>query len=210
MPTTANPVANRIWNIPNIITLMRVALILPFTWFMYQELDAPGSGNLWAFALFVTASVTDWFDGMLARKWNLITPLGQLLDPLADKLLVASALVMLSVFDGRYGGVIGVLPWIAIVIIGRELAVTGLRGMAGAEGVVINASSGGKWKTVIQMLALGGLILQGTVEGAAIIGHIAGIPIDLGLWAHYLLYLAVALTAWSGAVYFYRFLRAFT
>lgn len=197
---------NRVWNIPNVLTMFRIALIVPFMYFMQVEFDAPGtSGNVWSFWIFIAASVTDWFDGILARRWNLITPLGKLLDPLADKLLIAAALVMLSVFHGKAGGVIGVPAWMSTVIIARELAVTGLRGMAGAEGMVIAASQGGKWKTVLQFLAVGGLILQGMVEGAAVV-QFPGFAADLGVICYVGLWGALILTAWSGIAYFREFI----
>lgn len=214
MVTASTATKNKIWNIPNILTLGRIVLIVPFMILMDAELRDPAShANVWAFWIFTLATVTDWVDGILARRWNLVTPLGQLLDPLADKLLVACALVQLAVYHGIHpdvhtllGGiefnVIGVPAWAAAVIIARELAVTGLRGIAGAEGMVIQASSGGKWKTVIQFIALGGLILQGTVPGTATI------PIfgDIGLIAYFCLWVAVLLTAWSGIAYFKEFL----
>lgn len=206
MTTTVTPARTKIWTLPNILTMLRIALIVPFMYSMDLESSQPGSeGNFWSFWIFTLATITDWVDGILARRWNEVTPLGKLLDPLADKLLVASALVMLAVYHGKFGGVIGVAPWMATFIIARELAVTGLRAMAGAEGMVIQASSGGKWKTVLQFVALAGLILQGTVPGAAMI-HVFSLSLDLGLIASYLMWVAVVLTAWSGVAYFREFL----
>lgn len=210
---TASP-ANRIWNLPNVLTMFRIALIVPFMYFTQLEVEQPASaGNLWSFWIFVAASVTDWFDGILARRWNLVTPLGKLLDPLADKLLVASALIMLAVYHGLEGGRIGAPAWVGAVIIARELAVTGLRAMASAEGLVIQASSGGKWKTVFQMLAVGGLILQGSVLGSATLDLPFALPFgivpDIGLWSWYCLWVALVLTAWSGVAYFREFLLKF-
>ena len=203
---TAPAVKNRVWNVPNVLTMGRIALIVPFMYFMQLESDGRGSGaNVWAFWIFVAASVTDWIDGILARRWNLVTPLGKLLDPLADKLLIAAALVMLAVFHGKAGGVIGVPAWMSTVIIARELAVTGLRGMAGAEGLVIQASQGGKWKTVLQFLAVGGLILQGMREGAAVV-QFPFFAADLGVICYAGLWGALVLTAWSGLAYFREFI----
>jgi CDP-diacylglycerol--glycerol-3-phosphate 3-phosphatidyltransferase len=206
---TAAPVLkNRVWNIPNVLTMFRIALIVPFLVYMQIEFDTPGTGaNIISFWIFIAASVTDWFDGILARRWNLITPLGKLLDPLADKLLIAAALVMLAVFHGKTGGhsVIGVPAWMSVVIIAREISVTGLRGMAGAEGIVIQASQGGKWKTVLQFLAVGGLILQGMREGAAIV-QFPFFQADLGMICYVGLWGALVLTAWSGIAYFREFI----
>lgn len=208
---SAAPLSNRIWNLPNILTMFRVALIVPFMMFMEQELADPASaGNVWSFWLFTIATVTDYIDGILARRWNLVTPLGKLLDPLADKLLVAAALIMLAVYHGLAakvpgGGVIGVPAWAGTLIIARELAVTGLRAMASAEGIVIEASSGGKWKTVIQFIAIGGLILQGMAPGTAIV-DLYVYSFDLGLFCYYALWVALVMTAWSGITYFREFL----
>ena len=196
----------RFWNLPNILTISRILLILPFMFFMYAEFARPESyANVWAFAIFILAAITDWIDGVVARRWNAVTPLGMLFDPLADKLLVTSALVMLAVFHAMEGGIVGAPAWIAVIIIARELAVTGLRGMASAEGVVISASSGGKLKMIAQMVALGGLILQGArVEGGRF--ELVGLTLDAGLVGYIALWVALLLTLWSGLVYFYRFL----
>lgn len=210
MPVNRPRPQSRVWNLPNALTLLRIALIFPFLYFMQAELTDPSSsGNVWSFWIFIAATVTDWVDGVIARHLNLVTPLGKLLDPLADKLLVAAALVMLSVYHGVYGHtsiVVGVPAWVAVFIIARELAVTGLRGMAGAEGIVIHASAGGKWKTVLQFVALGGLILQGTRPESVVV-DLGALRLDLGLLSYWALWVAVALTAWSGLAYFREFLR---
>lgn len=203
-PLPAAP--SRFWNLPNVLTVSRILLILPFMFFMYAEFARPDSAaNLWAFAIFILAAITDWVDGVVARRWNAVTPLGMLFDPLADKLLVTSALVMLSVFHAVHGGMVGTPAWMALIIIARELAVTGLRGMASAEGVVISASAGGKLKMIAQMVALGGLILQGARhEGFRF--DFLGLTFDAGIVGYVALWVALILTLWSGLVYFYRFL----
>jgi CDP-diacylglycerol--glycerol-3-phosphate 3-phosphatidyltransferase len=142
-----------------------------------------------AAVIFVTASLTDWLDGRMARRWNQVTKLGTLLDPVADKLLVAAALISLVHIDM-------ISAWMAVVIIGRELAVTGLRGVALSMGAVVPASSLGKAKTVSQYVALTLLILE------------KGVSQDLALFhlvARSALWIALALTVVSGADYFYRF-----
>ena len=197
---------SQIWNLPNGLTVFRVLLIVPFMAFMYLELEEPGAGSLWAFVIFVTAAITDLVDGQLARRFDAVTPLGKLLDPLADKLLVTAALVMLAVYDGVSEARVGAPAWMAVVIIARELAVTGLRGMAGAEGIVIQASSGGKWKTVLQLVALCGLILQGMRETVGPVVEIMGTAVHIGLVTYWALWVALILTAWSGIAYFQRFL----
>ena len=102
--------------------------------------------------IFAAASITDYYDGKIARKYNLVTNLGKLLDPLADKILVISALVTLTKFDE-------ISLWFVLIIIFRELLITGLRSIVAAEGVVIAAGNLGKWKTFVQMVVLVIIIL---------------------------------------------------
>jgi CDP-diacylglycerol--glycerol-3-phosphate 3-phosphatidyltransferase len=142
-----------------------------------------------AAVIFIAASLTDWLDGRMARRWNQVTRLGTLLDPVADKLLVAAALVSLVQVD-----VIG--AWVALVIIGRELAVTGLRGVALSMGAIVPASGLGKAKTVSQYVAITLLILEKGVPEEFVPFH----WLSLGV-----LWVALALTVLSGADYFYRF-----
>jgi CDP-diacylglycerol--glycerol-3-phosphate 3-phosphatidyltransferase len=137
--------------------------------------------------LFILAAVTDLVDGWLARRGQQVTSIGKLLDPLADKLLVTAALiVLLSV--GRIPAWAG---WMVVVIIGRELAVTGLRSIASAGGRVMAASSLGKAKTLAQNVAIGALLFPDPTLGLP--AHTVGLA---------LLGLATALTLWSGYVYF--------
>ena len=131
-------------NLPNKLTMLRMVLIVPFVVFMLV-----GQGEGWmkwaALAVFIIASLTDMLDGQIARKYNLITDFGKFMDPLADKLLVCSALICLVE--------LGRLPaWICIVIIAREFAISGFRLVASDNGIVIAASWWGKTKTVSQMI----------------------------------------------------------
>jgi CDP-diacylglycerol--glycerol-3-phosphate 3-phosphatidyltransferase len=142
-----------------------------------------------AAAIFILASLTDWADGVLARRRNQVTTLGTLLDPIADKLLVVAALVSLLQIDK-------VAAWMVVVIVGRELAVTGLRAVAAHVGVVVPASRLAKAKTVGQYVAVTLLIVEKGVGSPAF--HLAATVV---LWG------ALALTVISGADYFYRFLR---
>src|SRR5438874_11521957 len=142
-----------------------------------------------AAAIFVAASFTDWLDGVVARRRNQVTTLGTLLDPIADKLLVAAALVSLLTIDK-------VAAWIVVVIIGRELAVTGLRAVAAGVGVIVPASYLAKWKTVSQYVAVTMLILEKGIVSPTVHGPAVGV-----LWV------AVALTIVSAVDYFYRFFR---
>jgi CDP-diacylglycerol--glycerol-3-phosphate 3-phosphatidyltransferase len=177
-------------NLPIALTLFRIVLVPLIIVFL---ISSSRVHVLIAAVIFIAASLTDWLDGRMAPRWNQVTRLGTLLDPIADKLLVAAALVALvqvEVIDA----------WIVVLIIGRELAVTGLRGVALSMGVVVPASSLGKAKTVSQYIAITALILE------------KGVPDD---FAHFhllstaALWVALALTVVSGADYFYRFfLRA--
>lgn len=133
-------------NLPNKLTLSRVIMV-PF--FVYFMLMTPRYSYFkWiALAIFIIASLTDLLDGKIARKYHLVTNFGKFMDPLADKLLVCSALIGLSS--------LGVIPaWITIVIIAREFIISGFRLIAAEKGVVIAASMWGKWKTTFQMIML--------------------------------------------------------
>ena len=137
-------------NLPNKLTVLRVLMVPFFVFFMLNDLPE-GYGKWIALTLFIAASFTDLFDGRLARKYNLVTNFGKFMDPLADKLLVCSALVCLA---GK-----GMLAsWIVIVIISREFIISGFRLVASDNGVVIAASYWGKFKTVFQMIMIGMLI----------------------------------------------------
>lgn len=153
-------------NIPNQLTTLRVILIPVFMFFFTSDITA---NNIIAAIVFIVASLTDFLDGHLARKWNLVTNFGKIMDPFADKLLVLTALIYLAIS--------GIIPgWPVIIIIGRELLVTSLRALAADNGIILAARNLGKFKTVSQMFAIIFLIL-----GWQIIGLI-------------LLYIAVTLT----------------
>ena len=139
--------------------------------------------------VFLAVSTTDWFDGRLARRWNVASKLGSFLDTTADKLLVTGALVALLSVDR-------VSPWFAIVIIGRELSLLGLRAAVAAQGMHLEASMLGKWKATIQFAALGLAMLRPHVT-------IAGAYLD-----EWLIALAALATVWSGVEYFVRFSSA--
>ncbi|MGN0334905.1 MAG: CDP-diacylglycerol--glycerol-3-phosphate 3-phosphatidyltransferase [Lachnospiraceae bacterium] len=139
-------------NLPNKLTVLRVCMIPFFVAFMLMDI-IPGADKYIAVSIFIAASMTDWLDGYLARKNNLVTNFGKFMDPLADKLLVSAAMICL-VEMGR-------LPaWIVIIIISREFIISGFRLIASDNGVVIAASYWGKFKTVSQMLMIIVLILD--------------------------------------------------
>jgi CDP-diacylglycerol--glycerol-3-phosphate 3-phosphatidyltransferase len=177
------------WNLPNTITVVRVGVV-PILLVLPWWNDFAGSQFIgWAF---VVAALTDILDGWLARRGQQVTRIGKLLDPLADKLIVSTALVMLITIDR--------IPlwatWMVVVIIGRELAVTGLRGIASAHGHVMAATSYGKVKALAQNFAIAALILHFPIFGLPTHG--------IGLT---LLGLATALTLGSGYAYFSDYFR---
>ncbi|HEX8818144.1 MAG TPA: CDP-diacylglycerol--glycerol-3-phosphate 3-phosphatidyltransferase [Terriglobales bacterium] len=144
-------------NLPNSITLTRICSIPLLIWILSTSRfpEANGTKELLAAALFIAASVTDGIDGYLARKRGQITTMGVLLDPLADKLLIAAAFISLVQFNPAL-----VPPWVAVVIIGREFLVSGLRSIAASEGFAIEASELGKFKMVVQIVAVVAVILD--------------------------------------------------
>jgi len=176
----------KLWNIPNLLSFLRMAAI-PFVVFF---LFFPGPlASFLAALIFGIASLTDLLDGYIARQQKSETAVGQLLDPMADKLLINSALIML-VGLGR------IPAWMVVLIVGREVAVTGLRGIASAQGMVIAASDLGKAKTVLQSIALIGLLL-----------HYEYLGINFHFLGMLLLWVALGVTLWSGIDYFYKFYR---
>ena len=151
-------------NLPNKLTMFRVILI-PFFVFFLLAPYFEGYGNYIAVAIFIVASLTDLLDGKIARKYNLVTNFGKFMDPLADKLLVCSAMICLIE--------LGLLPaWIVIIIIAREFIISGFRLIASDNGVVIAASYWGKFKTTFQMLMVIVLLLNFDIPAFKILGTV--------------------------------------
>ncbi len=142
-------------NLPNKLTILRVLMIPFFVVFMLTDLGGVASKYI-ALAIFVVASATDALDGHIARKHNLVTNFGKFMDPLADKLLVCSAMICL-IETGQLES------WVVIIIIAREFIISGFRLVASDNGVVIAASYWGKFKTVVQMLMIIWLILDWSI-----------------------------------------------
>jgi len=144
-------------NLPNSITLTRILSIPLLIWVLSSSrfIGLHGERELLASALFIAASITDGIDGYIARKRGQVTTMGILLDPLADKMLIAAAFITLVQFNPRL-----VPAWIAVVIIGREFLVSGLRGIAASEGFTIEASDLGKFKMVVQIVSVVAVILD--------------------------------------------------
>jgi CDP-diacylglycerol--glycerol-3-phosphate 3-phosphatidyltransferase len=156
----------RLFNVPNLLTVTRIA-ILPLLAFLISE----GQG-LWACVILVVAGLTDIADGWYARKFKQETPIGKLLDPVADKVLLCVALIFLV---GRNSNPLS--PSLATLLLAREFLVTGLRAMAAAEGLVIGAGGTGKLKTFAQFVGLGALMLEFDPFGLP--SHVIGI---VALW----------------------------
>ncbi len=174
-----------IYTVPNLLTGYRFAIV-PVLLFLLQS----GMGNmvaLLAFFLFLTGALTDLADGYLARKHKIESVLGKLMDPLADKMLVATPLIMLIPMDR-------IPAWVSLLIISRELAVTGLRGLAAASGIVVSASGLGKVKSVFQYTALCILIFPAALLPIPYLHELGRI----------ILYVSLLLTLWSGFDYFLR------
>jgi CDP-diacylglycerol---glycerol-3-phosphate 3-phosphatidyltransferase len=182
-------------NLPNKITISRIMLIplflviilVDFSWGEMTFLGADMPVNHFVAALiFIIASTTDWIDGHYARKHNMVTTMGKFLDPLADKLLVSAALIVLVELGFA-------ASWIVIIIISREFAVTGLRLILAGTGEVVAANMLGKIKTWAQIVAISALLLHNTIF------ELINLPFaDIALWV------ALIFTIWSGWDYFYK------
>ncbi|MCF8029293.1 MAG: CDP-diacylglycerol--glycerol-3-phosphate 3-phosphatidyltransferase [Desulfohalobiaceae bacterium] len=175
------------FNLANNLTLLRILTIPAFVLLLYFPSRAT---CLMAAVVFVAATVTDFFDGLLARRYNLESNMGKLLDPLADKLLVVAALIMLVSLQW-------LAAWIVILIIARELVVTGVRSMAAERGMVIAADIWGKLKTVLQDVAIVPLAL-----------HYSWLGIEFQYWGERLMYAALFVTLLSGCNYVWKFARS--
>jgi len=176
------------FNIPNILTLLRIALIPVFVVFFYLPLE---SSHVLTTVIFALAAVTDWFDGYLARRWQQTSAFGAFLDPVADKLMVATALILIvDANPTPYAGIWLAFP--ALVIVGREITISALREWMAEIGAsaTVAVSMMGKIKTTAQMVALVMLLYQ------APIGALPTVQIGVGL-----LYLAAILTLWSMVIY---------
>ncbi len=182
-------------NAPNAITLVRIAMIPVFLWFTWRESRVD---SFVAAIVYAVTGTTDFVDGWVARKKGLVTVLGKFLDPLADKLIVMAALVML-VHLGR------VAAWVVIVIMAREFAVTGLRTIAMSEGIVMAAGQEGKHKTAFQVAAITFLLLHYTYPVDWIF---ISFDLDANRIGTLLLYVSLFFSLWSGWNYFSGFVRA--
>lgn len=184
------------FNLPNMLTFARIACIPILILTLLK--DTPSMSVL-AALIFSLASITDWLDGYLARRFDLVTVMGKFLDPLADKLIVMAALIMMIPL-GR------VPAWAVFLLIAREVVVTGLRSVASSEGIVIAASNLGKYKTIFQMVAIIGLLLH--YDYCWFFG--VDIPLlcaDFHNVGIFFFYISLVLTLWSGIDYLFKFFR---
>lgn len=187
---------NETMNIPNILTMARIACVPVVVVLLLSDSRQMG---FWAALIFSIASITDWLDGYLARKWELVTVMGKFLDPLADKLIVMAALIMMIPL-GR------VPAWAVFLILAREMLVTGLRSIASSEGIVIAASDLGKYKTIFQMVAIIGLMLH--YDYYWFFGLEWQIfHVSMQFVGSFFFYISFALAMWSGGDYLYKFFR---
>lgn len=189
------PLKDELVNLPNLITYLRIVVIPLFLWFVWR--GDPFSSFL-AAALFALAALSDVLDGWLARKMNLVSVVGKLMDPLADKLIVTAALVMLAQM-GR------IEAWLVIAILSRELIVSGLRQIASSEGLVIAASQGGKWKTALQLSGIIGVLVHYPYSVNLLVGDVILRFQVVGEW---LLVLSLVPSVFSAIQYFGGFLGA--
>jgi CDP-diacylglycerol--glycerol-3-phosphate 3-phosphatidyltransferase len=175
---------------PNIVTLFRIATAPVLIWILMYT----GPAASWAAAgVFFVATISDYFDGYLARSYDSVTTLGKFLDPMADKLIVMTALIMLT----GMARMPHVPAWMVVVMVSREIMVTGLRAVAAAEGLIVGAEELGKYKMALQSIAIHGLLI-----------HYTYFHVDFFAAGMFVLWIAMAVSAWSGIDYYVRVLKA--
>lgn len=173
-------------NLPNQLTVLRVLIIPFFLIFLYMDTDTT---NIISTVLFIIASITDYVDGYLARRYQIVTDFGKILDPVADKILVAATMIVLVELNRLAG-------WIVIIMLARDFIIGALRNFAASKGVVIAAGFSGKLKTVLQMVALGCLIFKKPLFG-----------LDVFFIGNILIYLALFVSIYSCLIYYLDFFR---
>lgn len=171
---------------PNLLTLLRIALVPVLVCLLLFPEPVPSAI---AAGVFFIATLSDFFDGYIARSYGSGTTLGKFLDPLADKLVIAAALIMLAAIPR----VPRVPAWMVVVLVTREIAVTGLRAMAAVEGQVMAAEELGKYKMVLQSIAIQGLLI-----------HYVYFHIDFFAAGMFVLWIAMVVTVWSGVDYYLK------
>ncbi len=174
---------------PNLLTLVRIGTVPLLVGLLLFPGPVPSA---WAAAVFFAATITDFLDGYIARNYGCGSTVGKFLDPLADKLVVTAALIMLSGMQR----VPRVPPWMVVVLVSREILVTGLRAVAAAEGRIMGAEELGKYKMALQAIAIQGLLI-----------HYTYFHIDFFAAGLFVLWIAMVVTIWSGVEYFVKAFR---
>ena len=180
-------------NLPNKLTILRMCMVPFYVFFLLETVNYPFFKWI-ALGLFIVASLTDLLDGVIARKYNMVTNFGKFMDPLADKLLVCSALIGMTALNK-------IPAWITIVIIAREFIISGYRLVAAEKGVVIAASMWGKWKTTFQMVMLCLLMVVMNLHGFS---SDKGLYYILNIFGIITMYVSVVLTIISLVDYFLK------
>jgi CDP-diacylglycerol--glycerol-3-phosphate 3-phosphatidyltransferase len=185
-------------NVPNRLTISRFVLTIAFLAVIFAK---PRYYETIALGLFSVAGLTDYFDGKIARRDHLITNFGILMDPLADKIMVCSAFI--AFVDCRWAP-----AWMVVIVVARELAITGLRLLAASKNLVLAAERFGKHKTISQIVAIISLLVLHSYDQWGVVGKLFGIDIIHGPWVTWFaplsLWVAVILTFTSGAIYLWR------
>lgn len=187
---------NPILNLPNFLTFFRIAIIPALVVLLLSPSKTAG---FVATLLFALASITDWLDGYIARKMGVVTIFGKFLDPIADKLIVAAALIMI-IPSGRAPA------WMVLIIMSREIIITGLRGIASSEGIIIPASDLGKFKTIFQIVAILCLLLH--YDYYWFFGFKSQyFHVNMHNVGMFYLWIATIITIWSGTDYLIKFFK---
>jgi len=189
--------ASRAYNIPNLLTYARIVAVplIVLCFFVEGRLESSDFARWTAFWLFAAASITDYLDGYLARIWNQTSNIGRMLDPIADKLLVASVLLLMAADRTIAGWTI----WAAIIILCREILVSGLREYLAALKVSVPVTRIAKWKTAIQMVAIGLLLVGPALDNLPPESSTVGIATGTGIA---MLWVAALITMYTGYDYF--------
>ncbi len=178
------------YSTPNLVTLFRIATAPVLIWLLIYTGPVESAA---AAAVFFVATVSDYFDGYIARSYDSVTTLGKFLDPMADKLVVATALIMLAGMTRAPH----VPAWMVVVLVTREIMVTGLRAVAAAEGLIVAAEELGKYKMALQAIAIHGLLI-----------HYTYFHVDFFAAGMFILWIATAVSVWSGVDYYVRVVAA--
>jgi CDP-diacylglycerol---glycerol-3-phosphate 3-phosphatidyltransferase len=179
-----------VFSTPNLLTFARIATVPVLVCLLFYPGPVPSA---LAAGVFFIATVTDFFDGFLARSYNSVTALGKFLDPLADKLVVAAALIMLAGMSRAPH----VPAWIVVVLVAREITVTGLRAVAAAEGMVLGAEELGKYKMALQAIAIHGLLI-----------HYTYLHVNFFAAGMFVLWISAVVSVWSGVDFYLKVVRA--